>query len=164
MNTGLPSGKGAGNLAELIKGFAFFMWRQASKGLMKKPVGTTVQMGCKTKLSAEVKNAYSAPFPDNTYKAAARKFPYLVPTNPAAEATPFMQLARKELANWNKPALIMFSDGDPITGHLDKFFYKLIPTARQNPSIKITGAGHFLQEDKGEEIAANIQDFMKSTQ
>ncbi len=163
MNTGLPSGKGAGNLAELIKGFAFFMWRQASKGLMKKPVGTTIQMGCKTKLPAEVKNAYSAPFPDNTYKAAARKFPYLVPTNPADEATPFMQLARKELAKWNKPALIMFSDGDPITGHLDKFFYKLIPTASQNPSIKITGAGHFLQEDKGEEIATHIQEFMQNS-
>jgi haloalkane dehalogenase len=106
-------------------------------------------MGCKTKLQDDVKNAYSAPFPDNTYKAAARKFPFLVPTKPSDEATPFMQMARKELAQWNKPVLIMFSDGDPITGHLDKFFYKLIPTATQNPMIKITGAGHFLQEDKG---------------
>jgi haloalkane dehalogenase len=160
MNTGLPSGKGVASLKEFIKGFAFFMWRRASAGLMKKPVGVTIQMGCKTKLPADVKNAYSAPFPDNSYKAAARKFPYLVPTRPRDEATPFMQMARKELSTWNKPVQIIFSDGDPITGHLDKFFHRLIPSAAQNPIIKITGAGHFLQEDKGEEIAAHIAQFM----
>jgi len=163
MNTGLPSGKGIRNLREFIQGFGFFMWRRASGGLMKKPVGKTIQMGCKTRLPDAVKNAYSAPFPDNTYKAAARKFPYLVPTRPGDEAIPFMQMARKKLSEWNKPVLIMFSDGDPITGHLDKFFYSLIPSAAKTPMIKITGAGHFLQEDKGEEIAGHIKDFMAKT-
>lgn len=160
MNTGLPSGRGIGSPAEFFKGLAFFIWRRASKGLMEKPVGVTIQMGCKTKLFREVKDAYSAPFPDNTYKAAARKFPYLVPTRPSDEATPYMQLARKVLAQWQKPVQIMFADGDPITGHLDKFFYKLIPSAPKNPMIKIKGAGHFLQEDKGEEIAGYIGNFM----
>jgi len=160
MNTGLPSGQGIRSLSELIKGFAFFMWRRASAGLMKKPVGVTIQMGCKTKLPPEVKDAYSAPFPDNTYKAAARKFPHLVPTRPSDEATPYMQKARKVLGEWNKPVQIIFSDGDPITGHLDKFFNKLIPSASKNPMIKIIGAGHFLQEDKGEEIAAHIEQFI----
>ena len=160
MNTGLPSGRGIGSISEFIKGFAFFMWRRTSKGLMKKPVGITVQMGCKTKLPPDVKNAYSAPFPDDTYKAAARRFPYLVPTRPSDEATPYMQKARKVLAEWNKPVQIIFSDGDPITGHLDKFFNKLIPSAPANPMIKILGAGHFLQEDKGEEIAGHISQFI----
>jgi len=160
MNTGLPSGRGVGSLSELVKGFAFFMWRRASKGLMKKPVGITIQMGCKTKLPPDVKNAYSAPFPDDTYKAAARKFPYLVPTRPSDEATPYMQRARKVLSEWNKPVQIIFSDGDPITGHLDKFFNKLIPSASANPMIKIKGAGHFLQEDKGAEIAEHIRHFI----
>jgi haloalkane dehalogenase len=160
MNTGLPSGRGIRSIPELIKGFAFFMWRRASAGLMKKPVGITIQMGCKTKLPLDVKNAYSAPFPDDTYKAAARKFPHLVPTGPGDEATPYMQKARKVLSEWNKPVQIIFSDGDPITGHLDKFFYKLIPSASKNPMIKIAGTGHFLQEDKGEEIAEHISRFI----
>lgn len=160
MNTGLPSGRGIRSITELIKGFGFFMWRRASKGLMAKPVGKTIQLGCKTTLTKEVKDAYSAPFPDNTFKAAARKFPYLVPMKPRDEATPYMQKARKELAHWKKPVQIIFSDGDPITGHLDKFFKRLIPGAADFPMIKITGAGHFLQEDKGEEIAAHIHQFM----
>ena len=161
MNTGLPSGKGIRGISELIKGFGFFMWRRASKGLLKKPVGKTIQLGCKTKLPKEVKNAYSAPFPDDTYKAAARKFPYLVPIWPGDEATPYMSMARKELAKWQKPVQIIFSDGDPITGHLDGFFHRLIPGAAQFPIIKINNAGHFLQEDKGEEIAKYIQRFME---
>ena len=160
MNTGLPSGRGITSLSELIKGFSFFIWRRASGALMKKPVGTTIAMGCKTKLSREIKNAYSAPFPDDSYKAAARKFPYLVPIKSSDEATPFMQMARKQLATWQKPVQIIFSDGDPITGHLDKFFFKLIPSAAKNPIIKINGAGHFLQEDKGEEIAEHIRQFI----
>ena len=164
MNTGLPSGRGISGLKEMIKGFSFFVWRFTSKGLMKRPVGNTVKLGCKTKLPQDVIDAYSAPFPDNSYKAAARQFPYLVPMDPSDEATPYMQMARKELSNWTKPALVMFSDGDPITGHLDKFFYRLIPSAAKFPLIKITGAGHFLQEDKGEEIAGHIDKFIKSSQ
>lgn len=163
MNTGLPSGRGIRSITELIKGFGFFMWRRASKGLMAKPVGKTIQLGCKTSLPKEVKDAYSAPFPDNNYKAAARKFPYLVPMKPRDEATPYMQRARKELAHWKNPVQIIFSDGDPITGHLDKFFKRLIPGAADFPMIKITGGGHFLQEDKGEEIAAHIHQFMAKT-
>lgn len=160
MNTGLPSGKGIRNPMEWLKGISFFIWRRASKSLMSKPVGITIRMGCKTKLSKEIKDAYSAPFPDNTYKAAARKFPYLVPTKPSDEATPYMQMARKELPKWTKPVQIIFSDGDPITGHLDKFFHRLIPGAAKFPIIKIIGAGHFLQEDKGEEISEHIQRFI----
>ena len=74
-----------------------------------------------------------------------------------------MQSARKELAQWTKPVQVMFSDGDPITGHLDKFFHRLIPGAAQFPIIKIKQAGHFLQEDKGEELASLILEFIERT-
>ncbi len=163
MNTGLPTGRGIRGLKEMIQGFSFFLWRRASKSLLKRPVGSTVAMGCKTKLPREVKAAYSAPFPDDSYKAAARKFPYLVPIKPGDEAGHYTQLARKELASWQKPVQVMFSDGDPITGHLDKFFYKLIPGAKPFAPIKILGAGHFLQEDKGEEIAGHIREFISKS-
>lgn len=161
MNTGLPSGKGIRTPWQLFKSLPFFLWRRASRRLMKKPIGNIIQMGCKTKLTQEVKDAYSSPYPDNTYKAAARKFPYLVPTKPGDEATPYMRLARKELAQWQKPVQIIFSDGDPITRHLDQFFHRLIPGAAQFPVIKIKNAGHFLQEDKGEDIAKHIHYFIR---
>ena len=64
------------------------------------------------------------------------------------------------LARWHKPALVLFSDGDPITRGGDKFFRALIPTAQDQPEITISDVGHFLQEDKGEEIAGHIIDFI----
>jgi haloalkane dehalogenase len=57
----------------------------------------------------------------------------------------------------------MFSDGDPIKGGGYKFFRKLIPSAKNEPEIIINNAGHFLQEEKGEEIAQNILKFMSRT-
>ena len=74
-----------------------------------------------------------------------------------------MRKAREVFAGWNKPALVMFSDGDPIMKGGDRFFRALIPTAKDQPDIVIRDAGHFLQEDKGEEIARHILDFIART-
>ena len=71
-----------------------------------------------------------------------------------------MQRAREALAQWYKPALVLFSDMDPITAGGDRFFRKLIPGALAEPEIVVKDAGHFLQEDKGEEIATRINDFL----
>jgi haloalkane dehalogenase len=57
----------------------------------------------------------------------------------------------------------MFSDGDPITRGGDRFFRKLIPSAVEQPEIVIAGGSHFLQEDKGEEIAEHILAFLERT-
>ena len=78
-----------------------------------------------------------------------------------AEALPTMRATVEALGNWHKPALVMFSDKDPITAGGEKFFRKLIPSAASEPEITIHNAGHFLQEDKGEEIAEHIADFIQ---
>ncbi|MFZ3064678.1 MAG: hypothetical protein WA277_05280 [Nitrospirota bacterium] len=72
-----------------------------------------------------------------------------------------MRQTREFLSKWNKPALVMFSDKDPITHGADRFFRKLIPSAKNQPEITIKDAGHFLQEEKGEEIARHILKFME---
>jgi haloalkane dehalogenase len=111
----------------------------------------------------EVIAGYEAPFPDITYKAGASIWPLLVPIHSGAPGAAEMRFARDALSKWQKPALVMFSDGDPITRGGDKFFRKLIPTARKQPYIVIKNAGHFLQEDKGEAIAKHILNFMART-
>ena len=74
-----------------------------------------------------------------------------------------MRKARAVLSQWQKPALVMFSDKDPITRGGDVFFRALIPSAKEQPEIVIQDAGHFLQEDKGEEIARHLADFIART-
>ena len=156
MNTGLPTG-------EEPMPRAFKMWQKASQEMVDMPVGDIVNGGTQTELSPEIIAAYNAPFPDASYKMGARIFPMLVPTATEMPGSAEMRATRKALAAWNKPALVMFSDKDPITRAAGPFFRRLIPTANNQPEITIEGAGHFLQEDKGPEIARHIIEFIGRT-
>ena len=114
-------------------------------------------------LPAEIIAAYDAPFPDDSYKAGAAVFPSLVPIAPDMPGAREMKAARENLSRWQKPVQVMFSDGDPILGGADRFFRRLFPTAGDQPEITIRGAGHFLQEEKGAEIAAEVIAFIERT-
>jgi haloalkane dehalogenase len=118
----------------------------------------------KESMTTDVLLAYDSPFPDVTYKAGAMVFPLLVPIQPNDPGASDIKRARQGLSRWQKPALVMFSDKDPITHGLESFFRALIPGAQDQPEIEIKDAGHFLQEDKGEEIAQHIVEFMARTQ
>lgn len=158
MNTGLPTG-------DEPLGRAFMRWREYASSTPDMHIGVAIQMGVARgdKIAPEVLAAYESPFPDVTYKAGALAFPLLVPSHPTDPGAAEMRRARAVLSQWHKPALIMFSDKDPITRGEDTFFRALIPTAKDQPEIVIHDAGHFLQEDKGEEIAQHILDFIART-
>jgi haloalkane dehalogenase len=155
-NTFLPTG-------DRDPGPAFLAWRKFSQEVPEFPVGRIVRGGCVTELPPEVVAAYDAPFPEERYKAGARQFPLLVPASPDDPAAEPNRAAWRVLEGWKKPFLTAFSDSDPITAGADVALQERIPGARGLPHTTITGAGHFLQEDRGEELARVVVDFVAST-
>jgi len=155
-NTGLPTG-------DQDLGEAFAAWRQFSQDVPEFPAGSIIRGGCQTELSAEVVAAYEAPFPTEAHKAGARQFPVLVPASPADPAAAANKRAWQVLGNWQKPFLCAFSDRGPLTAGADRPFRKLIPGARNQPHVTISGAGHFLQEDAPDELARVVADFVGSS-
>jgi haloalkane dehalogenase len=145
-NTGLPTGDQ--RLTD-----AFLAWQQFSQEAPEFPVGRIVAGGCATTPPDEVVAAYDAPFPDESYKEGARQFPVLVPTRPDDPAAAANRAAWEVLARWEKPFLTAFSDGDPITRGGERVFQQRVPGAKGQPHVVIEGGGHFLQEDRGEELA-----------
>lgn len=161
MNTGLPNG--VDHLPE-----AFLQWRGVAEQIGAKEPRKLLDISLKgggfvTRLAPEVMAAYYAPFPEDKYLAGVAKFPLLAPVNPEELGAQIMQQARNELKSWTKPALVMFSDRDMITAGrgIDKWFRDTIPGAKGQPEILIKDGGHFLQEDKGEEVAQHIMEFIE---
>jgi haloalkane dehalogenase len=156
MNTGLPTGEGPA-------GEGFMQWRTYVENTPDLPIGQIMQMamGDPDVFTPEIMAAYEAPFPDGSYKAGAQVWPLLVPIKPDDPGADSMRKARDVFSKWTKPCLVMFSDKDPVTGGGDVLMRALIPSAKDQPEIVIEGAGHFLQEENGEELAENILAFMK---
>jgi haloalkane dehalogenase len=80
----------------------------------------------------------------------------LVPISEDAVGAREMRTVTDALSRWPKPALVAFSDLDAIFPYpkAGQVFCELIPTADEQ--LRIEGAAHFLQEDRGEVIAAAI--------
>ena len=152
-NTVLPTG-------DLDPGEAFLAWRQFSQESPDFPVGKIIGGACVGKLAPEVAAAYDAPFPDESFKAGARQFPILVPTRPDDPASAANRAAWEVLRTFDKPFLCAFSDSDPITRAAEPLLRKQIPGAEGQTHVTITEAGHFLQEDKGVELAGAVVQFV----
>ena len=148
-NTGLPDGNR--RLPDAWWSFRDFVMRTEDL-----PIGFLVASGCADGLSDDVAAAYDAPFPDASYKSGARAFPDLIPQDADNIATPANQAAWEVLSKWEKPFLCAFSDKDPITSGGERMLIGKIPGAVAQPHTTITGAGHFLQEDRGPELAAVV--------
>ncbi|MEA2479376.1 MAG: haloalkane dehalogenase [Thermoleophilaceae bacterium] len=144
MNTGLFSGR-------VSKGF--LAWRDFASKNPDLPVGMVIQSATTTDLPEDVVAAYEAPFPNPESKAGAATFPLLVPTGEDAPGVEAMKRVADELSRWDKPVLVAFSDSDPVFPYpkSGERFVESVPGAGEQ--VKVEGAAHFLQEDRGEQIA-----------
>ncbi len=152
-NTFLPTGDGTPSEA-------FLGWLKFSQEVETFPTGSIVNLGCTTELAPEVIAAYDAPFPDQSYTEGARQFPTLVPISADDPASAANRDAWKILETMETPFLTAFSDGDPITAGSDRILQARIPGAQGQHHVTIVGGGHFLQEDKGPELARVVVDFV----
>jgi haloalkane dehalogenase len=142
---------------------AFLIWRAFARWSPWFPIGRIVNSGCTVKLSDAEVAAYDAPFPDSSYKKAARLFPGFVPAFPDDPERDNNERAWKVFEHWEKPLLTLFSSRDPITRGGERVWQQRVPGAQGQPHTTIRGAGHFLQEDKGPEVAKAISDFIRAT-
>jgi len=138
----------------------FFYWRKycaESPDFSVGDVGDLVAQG----LAPEVRTAYEAPFPNASFAAGARQFPSLVPIFPDDVEIPANQKAWEVLEAFDKPFMTSFADDDPVTAGFEQSFQMRIPGATGVAHVVIHGAGHFLQETKGEEVAEKMIAFMR---
>ena len=152
LNTGIFTGR-------VSKGF--LAWRDFAQKNPDLPVGFVLQGATKSELAPEVVAAYEAPFPSPESKAGAAQFPLLVPTEEDGPGASQMRDVADALSRWQKPALVAFSDSDPVFPHpkSGQVFCDRIPGAR--PQVTIADAAHFLQEDKGEQITNEMLAFFR---
>ena len=153
-NTGLPVGAGASE--------GFNQWLAFSQNVPQFPVGFIVNGGTTRELSATEIAAYDAPFPDESYKEGARQFPTLVPVTPEHASVAENRAAWTVLEAFDKPVLTAFGENDAITRGGEKMIIERIPGARGQPHVIVEAAGHFLQEDKPEELCALIDSFIRA--
>jgi haloalkane dehalogenase len=150
-NTGLPTGDQ--RMPEV-----WLRFRDAVRHAEMLDIARLVRSGCRTTLADDVLAAYDAPFPDESYKAAAKAMPAIMPTEPDNPASEPNRLAWRRLSEWSKPFLVAFSDSDPITSAMGPILHRTVPGS---VSVTIEGGGHFVQEDAGPALAKAIVEFIR---
>jgi haloalkane dehalogenase len=155
LNTGIGAGRAPSE--EWLRFRAFV--RKVGSDLVP---GQLIRISCAAGLADDVVEAYNAPFPVPESKAGVLAFPELVPTEIDHPSAAKMLEVRAALEAWERPTLVLFSDSDPIfsTAAAERMAVR-IPGA--GPAEIVASAGHFLQEEKGEEIAARIVRFLTDT-
>jgi len=157
-NTGLPDPQAE----PMPEGSAFMNWKRRNQQMIDAgdiPAGDMISNNVR---DPSVKVAYDAPFPDPSYKAGPLIMPQRVPVDSSYPGPAENAAAWEVFKKWEKPFLTSFSDGDPITASWEGRFLEEVPGAQNQTNTKIQGAGHFLQEQKGEEWAGLIIDFMRA--
>lgn len=153
-NTALPDGSAMSE--------GFMMWQNASQAMNFMDCGTMLQRATQARELTEAEmNAYRAPFPDEEHMAGARQFPLLVPTSPDDPAVPANLAAWKVLESWTSPVLTLWAPGDMVLGAYQQGFLDRIPGTKGQPHQTFAPAGHFVQDDCGEDLAEAVVNWIR---
>jgi haloalkane dehalogenase len=155
-NTGLPTG-------DQDMPAIWHSFRAAMSNAPELDIARFVASGCTSTLSPGVLAAYDAPFPDESFKAGPRAMPELVPYRPDNPASEANRAAWRVLSASRTPVLVAFSDQDPITGGMAPVLRRALPGALGREHPVVAGAGHFLQEDAGPELARAVAAFVATS-
>ena len=150
-------------MASDASGFGFLNWVKFCADTPRLCVSDLLTLSTGGAVDAAEGAGYDAPFPDDSYMAGARQFPSLVPIMPDNPAIPANRAAWRVFEAWEKPFFTAFSDNDPVTAGAHTRFQETIPGAKGKKHVTITGAGHFLQEQKPAELAGAVLQFMADT-
>lgn len=152
-NTALPTGRAAGA--------GFDAWLAYSQSPKFRDIGALFSRAVQARtLTDHEISAYGAPFPDELHMTGAIVFPALVPVTPEHEAIAENVAAWKVLKAWEQPFLTLWCPDDPVLGHLAADFISRIPGAAGQPHRTFQPGGHFVQDDRGEDIAAALIDWI----
>ncbi|MEO1065283.1 MAG: haloalkane dehalogenase [Actinomycetota bacterium] len=155
-NTGLPVGQRLG------EGFDF--WLQLSQTMDPFDTGGLLQQATQAReLTDSEVEAYRAPFPDESFLAGAREFPVLVPITAAHGHVAENLAAWERLEAWTEPFLTLWCPDDQVLGPLQQEFVDRVPGAAGQPHRRFTPGGHFIQDDRGEDVAAAMIDWLATT-
>jgi haloalkane dehalogenase len=141
----------------------YTQWLQFTQRANPFEPGGVVANGAVGGLEPAARAAYDAPFPGEPYLQGARRFPLLIPISPQDEAAPANRRAWEVLETLKTPFLCAFGEEDPVLGPAAKPMRDRIPGAQGQPHTTISGAGHFVMEDRGPEFAAVVDGFIGVT-
>jgi haloalkane dehalogenase len=153
-NTFLPIGAGATQ--------AFHEWKAFAKSSPDFEIGAIIDRATQSDLSAAEIAAYSAPYPDESFKAGARAFPQLVPMEEGMDGVEENKAAWAGLAAFDKPFLTLFGEDDPVLGAAGPMLAKPINGADGQPHSMLSDCGHFSQEDRPTELAQGVIEMAKA--
>lgn len=152
MNTGLPVGTPPTE--------AFLRWRRFSQRVESMEVARLMANTLTRKLSEAEAAAYQAPFPAREFQTGALVFPRLVPIHEEDAGVYENRAAIEKLKTLGLPVLLPWGSTDAITAPAERFLRSIFKNAA--PPLAIP-AGHFIQEDAGEEVAGHIARWMEET-
>jgi haloalkane dehalogenase len=138
-------------------------WVATCRAATDLPISEIVAGTCVQRPTAAVLRAYDAPFPDASFKAATLQITCLIPVSADMPGVAENRAAWQLLEKFDRPFLTAFSDRDPSTKAWEDVFRQRVPGARGQAHREIAGAGHFVQEEKGEELAGVLIELLRKT-
>jgi haloalkane dehalogenase len=142
---------------------ALLDWRGASTRAPEFDASPSIPFATARGVTPEVAAAYDAPFPSEWHKAGLRQYPVLIPVTPSDEGAAINRQTWEVLRAFDRPFLTLFGDSDPPTQGWAEIFRERVPGAQGQPHRTLERAGHFWQEDCGDEAAALIVDWIRAT-